>query len=383
MTDTVWFLPTMGILVGILIGAVARRNRFCTMAALERYWYADDSCGLRTWVLAATVAIVATQAMIFTGVVDLSGTFYLSASFGLTGAVTGGLAFGFGMALVGTCGFGALVRLGGGSLRSLIVLIALGLSAIATQRGLIAQGRVYVVDNLAIDLGFAGDQSLGSLLSSGLGFDVRLATASIVVAGLLAWIFADGNFRRQYTSIVTGTVIGSAIAAGWLVTSLAARSSFDPVQLEAGSFVVPVGDVIIQFLAFTGVMPDYGVGLVLGIVVGAAAVAWNKRDVRWEACDDARELGRHLLGAFLMGIGGVFAMGCTVGQGVTAASVLAISVPFVMISIAIGARLGLAYLLEGSLAGLFKPTRRKAAWPMISQKARAIAGGDRPTNGAA
>ena len=357
MTDAAWFLPVTGVLVGIVIGAIARRNHFCTMAALERYWYANDGRGLRTWILAATVAIIITQAMITFGVIDLSSSFYLSASFGLTGAIAGGLAFGFGMSLVGTCGFGALVRLGGGSLRSFVVLIALGLSATAAQRGLIAQGRVHLVDNLAIDLSFAGDQSLGSLVSSGLGFDARLATAILVVAALLIWIFADRNFRRYYTGIASGIVIGCAIAAGWLITSFAAQASFDPVQLEAGSFVVPVGDVIIQFLAFTGALPDYGVGLVIGVVLGAAAVAWNKRDIRWEACDDARELGRHLLGAFLMGTGGVFAMGCTIGQGVTGASVLAISVPVVMISIAAGARLGLAYLVEGSLASIFGTAR--------------------------
>jgi hypothetical protein len=361
MPDAVWFLPILGIMIGIVIGAVARRHHFCAMTALERYWYANDSSGLRTWALAAAVAIMATQAMTLSGMIDLSGAFYLAPNFGLTGAIAGGLAFGFGMALVGTCGFGALVRLGGGSLRSLIVLVILGLTAIAAQRGLIAHGRVHLVDNLALDLGFAGDQSMGSLMSAMVGFDARIATAIAVVAGLLAWIFADASFRRRYVSIATGAIIGLAISAGWLITSWAAETSLDPIQLEAGSFVVPVGDTIIQFLAFTGVMPDYGVGLVIGIVIGAAAVAWSKRDVRWEACDDARELGRHLIGAALMGIGGVFALGCTIGQGISGASVLAISVPFVVISIMTGARFGLVYLLEGSVWGLLRRTDQEAA----------------------
>lgn len=357
MAGSAWFLPLMGVIVGIIIGAIARRNHFCTMAALERHWYANDSRGLRTWVLAATAAIIVTQAMSLGGMIDLSDSFYLTHTFGLTGAIAGGLAFGFGMALVGTCGFGALVRLGGGSLRSLVVLIALGLSALAAQRGLIAQGRIYMVDNLAIDLGFAGDQSLGSLVSFAAGFDARALTAVVIIVGLLAWIFADKGFRRQYGSIATGVVIGCAVAAGWLITHTAAQTSFEPVQLEAASFVVPVGDTIVQLIALTGTLPDYGVGLVVGIVLGAAMVARNRRDVRWEACDDARELGRHLLGAFLMGSGGVFALGCTIGQGVSAASVLAISAPVVMLSIAVGARLGLAYLLEGSFAAVLNSPR--------------------------
>lgn len=361
MADTAWFLPVAGALVGIVIGAIARRNHFCTMAALERHWYANDSRGLRTWVLAAASAIMVTQTMSLGGVVDLDASFYLTDRFGLTGAVIGGLAFGFGMALVGTCGFGALVRLGGGSLRSLVVLIALGLSALAAQRGLIAQGRIHLVDNLAIDLGFAGDQSLGSLASAALGVDARALVAVAVVASLLAWVFADKRYRRQYGSIAAGAAIGCAVAVGWLVTYAAAQASFEPVQLEAASFVVPVGDTIVQLIALTGVLPDYGVGLVLGVVIGAAAVAWNKRDIRWEACDDARELGRHLLGAFLMGTGGVFALGCTIGQGVSAASVLALSAPVAMLSIAAGARLGLAYLLEGSVTAALKTPRAETS----------------------
>ena len=361
MEDVGWLLPIAGGLTGIVIGAAARYDRFCTLAALERYWYANDSSGLRTWVLAATVAIIVTQAMTLSGLVDLQRTFYLNPSFGWTGAILGGLAFGFGMALVGTCGFGALVRLGGGSLRSLVVLLVLGLSALAAQRGLIAQARVQIVDNLAADLSFAGDQSLGSIVSALLGFDAQLPVAFFIVGLLLLWIFSSADYRGRIGHIVTATIIGGGVAFGWLATTWVAKRAFDPVQIEAGSFVVPVGDTLIQFIAFTGVLPDYGVGLVVGVGIGAALVAWRKRDVRWEACDDARELGRHIVGAFLMGTGGVFAMGCTIGQGVTAASVLAVSAPVVAISIAIGARLGLAYLLEGSIWSVFRISHRESA----------------------
>lgn len=354
MEDIGWLLPIAGGLAGLVIGAAARLDRFCTLSALERHWYANDSSGIRTWVLAATVAIIATQAMTLSGLIDLRSSFYLSTNFGWTGAIIGGLAFGFGMALVGTCGFGALVRLGGGSLRSLVVLLVLGLSALAAQRGLIAQARVKIVDDLAVDLSFAGDQSLGSLASALFGFDAQLLTALVIVGLLLFWVFSSADYRQNFGHIATATVIGCAIAFGWLATTWGASHAFEPVQLEAGSFVVPVGDTLIQFIAYTGVLPDYGVGLVVGVTLGAAVVAWRKRDVRWEACDDARELGRHIIGAFLMGTGGVFAMGCTIGQGVTAASTLALSVPLVMLSIAVGARLGLSYLLEGSMWSAFR-----------------------------
>jgi len=120
------------------------------------------------------------------------------------------------------------------------------------------------------------------------------------------------------------------------------------IQLEAGSFVLPPGEIIFSLIAVTGRIPDYGMGLVVGVVLGASLVAALRGDMRWEACDDARELNRHLLGAFLMGTGGVLAGGCTIGQGVSAASTLALSAPIVFISILIGARIGLRFLVEGS-----------------------------------
>jgi hypothetical protein len=359
--DIGWVLAAGGVAVGMVMGAVARLDHFCTLSSLERLWYAGDGHGVRGWVLASAVAIALTQALALSGLLDLSSSFYLSPAFGLTGAILGGLAFGFGMALVGTCGFGALVQLGGGNLRALVVLIVLGLSALAAQRGIVALARVKLVDELAIDLSFAGDQSAGSVASALTGLDLRLAAAAVVVAAMLAWVASDRTFLARPRRLMAALVIGAAIPAGWLVTSWGAAHAFEPVQLEAGSFVVPVGDTLMQFATFTGVLPDYGVGLVLGVGLGAALVAWRRRDVRWEACDDARELGRHIAGAFLMGTGGVFAMGCTIGQGLSAASTLAISAPVAVVSIAAGARLGLAWLIEGSIRNAWRAPHREPA----------------------
>lgn len=349
-----WFLPAAGLLAGGAMGVAARRHHFCTLSALERHWYAGDSAGLRTWVLAAAVALTLTQALQFAGLVETQSSFYLSTSFAWTGAIIGGLGFGFGMALVGTCGFGALIRFGGGSLRSLVVLLVLGLSAMAAQRGLVALGRVKIVDELAADLSFAGDQSIGSILSTAAGTDIRWMIAVLLAFLMFWWVFRNARYRTEYGRIASAAVIGGAIAFGWLVTTLAYRHSLYPVQIEAGSFVVPVADTILQVVVFTGALPDYGIGLVAGVVLGAAACAMCRREVRWEACDDARELGRHLLGGFLMGVGGVFSLGCTIGQGVTAASALAASAPLVMVSILVGARMGLAYLVEGSAFSPFR-----------------------------
>lgn len=354
-------LPLLGIGAGAVLGFVARWNYFCTLSALERFWYAGDSSGVRTWALAAFTALISTQLLFFFGLADIDQSFYLNARFAWTGAVFGGILFGIGMALVGTCGFGAVVRLAGGSLRALVVLTVIGLAALATQRGLLGQARILLVDNLAIDLSSAGGQSIGGLLSTLVGFDVRKPVAALIGLGGLFWIFSSQSYRRQWTQILTGVLIGLVVAFGWWATTYVSKAAFGPVQIEAGSFVVPVGDAILQVITYTNSLPDYGVGLVAGTLIGGIFAALWRRDIRWEACDDARELSRHILGGTLMGVGGVAAMGCTIGQGISAFSTLAVSAPVVLLSIAFGARLGLAFLVEGSFLAAFQRNQGHAA----------------------
>ena len=356
-----WFPFSAGLAIGAIAGFAARYAHFCTLNAVERWAYAGDLSGMRSWMLAALTALVLTQAMILAGIVDISSSFYLAPALGLTGAIAGGLMFGYGMALTGTCGFGALVRLGGGSLKSLVALIVLAIFALATQKGVLSILRVLLVDNLAIDLSPAPSQSLGDVASLLTGRKVSPVITVLLALGLGAFVFSGSGLRKARARMLAGVIIGACVAAGWLVTSLAALHAFEPVQIEAGSFVVPVADTVMQIVAYTGTLPDYGVGVVLGVVAGAAVAAMIRRDIRWEACDDARELSRHMAGAALMGTGGVSAMGCTIGQGVSAFSLMAASAPIVVGSIILGARMGLGHLLEGSSLAIFHRRNNAAA----------------------
>lgn len=352
--DAAWIVPIGGMAVGTIMGFVARRYNFCTLSSLERHWYANDSIGLRTWVLAIAVAILATQLMVFTQLVNLDESFYLRTDFNLLGAIGGGILFGLGMALTGTCGFGALVRLGSGSLRSLVVIVALGLAALTMQRGILGQFRQAYIEPLSVDLSWVGNQSLGSIISAALGFDARIPVACVLIASLLFWVFKDHRFRNAGGHILAGVVIGLCVATGWLITYRSAQHVFEVISLEAGSFVLPPGNLILHIISVNTSIPDYTIGLILGVVAGAAISASCSKEMHWEACDDAREFGRHLAGAFFMGAGGVLAAGCTIGQGVSAASTLAISAPIVFFSIMLGARIGLSWLLEGSGAAFIR-----------------------------
>ncbi|MFK7856273.1 MAG: YeeE/YedE family protein [Granulosicoccus sp.] len=349
IADTPWVLPAAGVACGTIMGAVARHNHFCTLSSLERYWYANDDQGLRTWALAGTVAMLLTQLLIQLNLIDAQQSFYLVPRLSLLGSIVGGLLFGIGMALVGTCGFGALIRLGGGSLRSLIVVCTIGLAALSTQRGPLGALRQSFVEPYSLDLAPASDQSIPSLLSAATGYSIELPVILLCIAGLLFWVFRSKKFRSNTSSIFTGTVIGCCVAFGWFITHWLGENLFQTVQFESASFVLPPGQLVSSLTMITGSLPDYGVGLVVGVVLGAALAARWDNDVRWEACDDARELSRHLMGACLMGIGGVLAAGCTIGQGISAVSMMAVSAPLVLISIYLGARIGLTWLLEGTI----------------------------------
>ena len=183
-------LPFSGLMAGTLLGYFARRNFFCTLSSLEQYWFSNNSTGVRSWVLATALALAFTQVLTVLGIVDASRSFYLTPTFGWLGTIVGGFLFGVGMALVGTCGFGALIRLGGGSLKSLIAVLIIGLTALSTQRGLLGNLRVGFFDRFTLDLTFAENQSIPSLIEAATGKDMTVPIAATLVIGALWWIFS-------------------------------------------------------------------------------------------------------------------------------------------------------------------------------------------------
>jgi uncharacterized membrane protein YedE/YeeE len=137
------------------------------------------------------------------------------------------------------------------------------------------------------------------------------------------------------------------VAAGWAATSLAV-AGLSGDRVESLSFVAPTGRVLLQFMSAPFRNAGFGMAAVLGVVLASFAVAALRRELRWEAFDDPREMRRHLAGSALMGIGGVLAHGCTIGQGLTAASALALSAPLFTLSVLVGAQAGLRLLIEGT-----------------------------------
>lgn len=331
---------------GAVLGLAARLGRFCALGAIEDAIYAGDWRRARMWSLAAAVAIAGTFVLEASGVASLAQSRFLSIGWVPLASVAGGLMFGYGMALVGTCAYGALARLGGGDLRALVMALVIGVSGYAAASGVLAAARTgaFPVEPLTADVppGFA--HALAHLTGA-----PALLFAGCAAAGLGWLALSDAAFRSDRRRVVWSVAAGLAIVWGWAATGWLARTGWGGVALDSYSFVAPTGETLLFMMAATGVVPSFGVGAVAGVITGAAAGALIRGEFRWEACDEPRELRRQLFGAALMGVGGIIAVGCTIGQGLAAASLLAFSAPVVVAAIVLGAWAGLRSLILSPL----------------------------------
>lgn len=342
-------LLTGGFACGFTAGAAARYGRICSMSAIEDALLARDCRGAKAWGLAVAVAVGLTHMLASADLLDLEASIYGTPRLDLLGATLGGLTFGLGMALTGTCSFGLLVRAGSGDMRALVSAVVVGIAAIAFTSGLLAPVRMWLGSWAVIDLEPHGGALAPGLLARAAGLapaTSTLAVGAIVIAIMALPALLDRRLRQRHRMLAGAVGLGTSIAAGWLITAIAVERLESP-RPESLSFVAPVGRLLLQVMTDSIRDAGFGIGAVLGVVAGASTVAVLRRGVRWEAFDDVREMRRHVLGATLMGLGSVLARGCTVGQGMSAASALAISAPIVALSILVGAKIGLAVLLEG------------------------------------
>lgn len=349
----------LGLLAGAVFGATAQRTNFCTMGALSDIVNLQDYRRFRAWMLAIAVAMVGSQALYLAGTVDLGKSIYLTANLGWLGAIVGGLMFGFGMTLTGGCGNKTLVRLGAGNLKSLVVALVLGVFAFMTLRGLIGVARINFIESTNTSLTGIGlsTQGIADLLAAGTGLSLaglRWVVAVGVVLALLWYCFKDAAFRASPANIFGGLIIGALIPVGWVITGVIGADDFDPVPLASLTFVAPIGEGLMYLMVFTGASINFGIAAVAGVILGAFLMAVATRSFRIESFSDRHDMMRHLAGGALMGVGGVLALGCTVGQGITGISTLAFGSLLAVLSIMAGGVYGLKYLEEGSLGGAFR-----------------------------
>jgi hypothetical protein len=345
--------------LAFVFGLVANKTNFCTMGALSDIVNMGHWGRMRMWLLAIAVAVLGASLLSYTGQVDLTKAISQRPSLSWLSLLLGGLAFGVGMTLAGGCANKNLVRVGGGSVRSIVVLVFMGIAAYMTLKGLFGQWRAAWLDPVAINLADWGwkDQSLGTALARATGLAPRsalLLAAAVLALGLLAFVFKDRRFRSNASQVGGALAIGALVVAGWYLSGHLGFGE-NPETLEHGyfgtnsrtiesmSFVGPVAYGLELLMLWTdkSLHLTFGIASVIGVVLGSAAYALASRRFRWEGFASLADLRNQLVGALLMGFGGVTALGCTIGQGLSGISTLAI-----------GSFIALAGIITGSVATL-------------------------------
>lgn len=333
-----------GLLLGLIFGAVANRTNFCTMGAISDVVNMAHWGRMRMWLLAITVALIGTSLLHYLDWVDLGKTIYQRPTLQWLSLLLGGTLFGIGMTLAGGCVNKNLVRVGGGNLRSLVVLIFVAISAYMTLKGLLGQWRSAYLDPVSIDLAALGllNQALPTLVGKLTGLSAKtalLATASVLALGLLVFIFKDKRFRANRSQVLGAAVLGLLVVAGWYLTGhIGYGENPDTLEtvyfatntrtLESLSFVAPTAFSLELLLLWTdkSLKVTFGIATAVGVALGSWAYALATGKFRWkdEGFSSFDDLRSQLLGAILMGFGGVTAIGCTVGQGLSGISTLAL-----------------------------------------------------------
>jgi uncharacterized membrane protein YedE/YeeE len=327
----------------VLLGLAARIGRFCTLGAIEDLYYGENPLRLCMWGIAIGVAVVGTFALSAFGFLDLQQTLYLSRNWNPLESIVGGLVFGYGMALAGNCGYGALARAGGGDLRSLLIVLIMGISAYVTLGGPLSGLRIWI---FGVPQEATNTPTFAYTVAQVSGTSIE-ATGIVLGSVILIATLLSRSLRSSPSHIVWGAVAGLAIVTGWAGTQWVANNGFDATQVVSHTFSAPIGETILYVMTSSGNSISFGTGSVIGVLSGAFIGSLIKGHFRWESCDDPRELRRQILGAVLMGIGAVVAVGCSIGQGLSAFSVLAYGAPLTLLCIMAGAAVGLRQLILG------------------------------------
>lgn len=347
----------LAFLLGGVFGAVAQRTHFCTMGAVADVVTMGDWSRMRMWALAMAVAILGFNGMVALGWVEAGKSIYAGPRLLWLSMVVGGVMFGFGMVIASGCGSRNLVRLGGGSLKSLVVLGVLAVTAFMTLKGITASLRVATIERVGVDL--APGQDLPSLLAATSGLTTSQAAALLggaIGLALLAWVLRRPE-GRSGSVWLGGFGIGAVIVGLWWASGVFGHLAEDPRTLEeaflatnshrmeALSAVSPVAYALEWLLYYSdaSMKLTLGVVAVVGIFAGAALSALARRQFRLEGFANASDMAHHLAGGALMGVGGVLSLGCTIGQGLSGVSTLSLGSLIALAAIIGGARLGLHY----------------------------------------
>ena len=323
--------------VSFVFGVIGQKTHFCTMGAVSDIVNMSEWSRMRMWLLAIGVAILGSAALHAAGLIDLGKSIYRTPNFTWLSYLVGGASFGIGMVLASGCGSKTLIRIGAGNLKSIVVFLVLGLVAYMTMRGILGVFRVNVLEKAALTL--PGGQDIPALLTAaGLEASTAFRLAVLLIGGgLTAFCLLKRDFWTL-DNLLGGIGTGLAVVAAWYVSGHIGYLAEHPETLEEAflatnsgrmeslTFVAPQAYTLELLMLWSDSSRklSFGIASVLGVIAGSGAWALLTGSFRWEGFAGIEDTANHLLGAALMGFGGVVAMGCTVGQGITGFSTLAL-----------------------------------------------------------
>ena len=336
--------------LAFIFGAVGNRTHFCTMGAVSDWVNMGDLSRMRMWLLAIAVALIGTSALTLAGVIDPAKSIYPGPNFTWLSYIVGGFLFGVGMTLGSGCGSKTLIRIGAGNLKSVIVYVFLGIAAYMTLKGLLGAFRAGVLEKATLTLPHG--QDLPALLGVN-----RAILAALIGGALIVFVYWSKAFRSSFDYTLGGVVTGLVVVGGWYVSGVLGHVAEDPKTLqeafvatntgrmESFSFVSPLAYTLEYLMFWTDKsrIITYGIASAAGVIAGSAAYALASKTFRWEGFRDAEDTANHIVGGMLMGFGGITALGCTIGQGITGFSTLALGSIITFVFIVIGSALTMKY----------------------------------------
>ena len=362
--------------IALIMGAVVNKTNFCTMGAVSDLVNIGDSGRFRAWLLAIAVAMLGVTALETLGMVDLSGSFpsYRAGQLLWAEHLAGGFLFGIGMTLASGCGNKCLIRIGGGNLKSIMVMIVIGVIAYfminpfpGSDKTLFSLLFYDWMRPLSVNVG--ASQDLGYLIGGESADTARMIVGGAMGVLLLWFIFKSADFRSSFDNILGGAVVGLAILAAWYMTSNLSINADDeiyslgnyyeewdmlaesdegkpaqgrPLSVQSFTFINPMAQAV-GFAAkgFEKTLLTFGLMAFLGVVAGSLLWSLLSRSFRFEWFSSFRDFVNHLVGAVLMGFGGTLALGCTIGQGITGLSTLAVGSFITFVAIVFGSALAM------------------------------------------